>query len=257
MYADALIKPLDPGAYASLLPLVPEESWSLGARATLLAGMPGVYADDAHQPTVVAVDVAAPGGRSVFLFGGAEHPALPDFIRVLTGPATLRAGEEIADRLPTWRPDVMPRGCATFTFPADGADATYAVLPPGGVRRLRPADARHLAAFPVWLWAGYASAEAMLREGVAYARYLRAELVSIACIGAATERFDGIAVYTIERTRRNGFARECAHRLIGAIVNERGKLPVLTTSAENDAALGLARSLGMTARRDQMAYEIA
>jgi predicted GNAT family acetyltransferase len=131
------------------------------------------------------------------------------------------------------------------------------MLPPGGVRRLRVADARHLMAFPAWLWAGYDSPEAMLRQGVAYARYLRAELVAIACTAGETERYDAIAAFTIERTRRNGFARACAHRLLGAIQSERGTLPVLTASAENEAAIALARSLGLTERHDYTVYDLA
>jgi predicted GNAT family acetyltransferase len=124
------------------------------------------------------------------------------------------------------------------------------------VRRLRPADARHLSSFPPWLWETYDSPGALLREGIVYARYLRAELVSLACTVATTERYDAITAYTIERTRRNGFARECAHRLIGAILSERGRLPVLMADAENEAAIGLARSLGLTERRDQTVYDL-
>ena len=153
-------------------------------------------------------------------------------------------------------PDAVARQAAAFTLPASGADAAFAMLPPGGVRRLRSADARHLAGFPPWLWAGYGTPEAMLRRGIAYARYLRAELVAVACTAGTTQRYDAVAAYTIERTRRNGFARECAHRLIGAIRSERGKLPVLTTRAENTAAMALARSLGLTARHNQTVYDL-
>jgi len=256
MNINAALQPAAPEISAHLLSLIPDEAWAVPARAVVRAGLPGVSVDDPRAPTVVAIETTTAGGPSLFLFGAAESPALAASVRALAGPVTLRADAPIAGRIAAWRPDASARQWATFTFPPSGADASFAILPPGGVRRLRVADARHLVSFPAWLWAGFGSPEAMLRQGIAYARYLRAELVAIACTAGTTERYDAVAAYTIERTRRNGFARECAHRLIGAIRSERGTLPVLTASAENDAAIALARSLGLTARRDQPAYDL-
>lgn len=235
--------------------MIPDVPWSAPARAALLAGRATVYADDHMHPTALAVHAPTSEGKMVFLFGDADASVLPVFVRALVGPRTLAATDPIAARIPDRRPDAIPRSRMTFTFPASGA-AAFAMLPPGGVRRLRPADARHLAAFPEWLWAAYGSSETMLREGIVYARYLRAELVALACTAGATEQYELITAYTIERTRRNGFARECAHRLIGAIVSERGKQSVLTVRAENVAGIGLAGSLGLTQRHDHTVYEI-
>lgn len=243
--------------YDRLLPLVPDEPWASAARAALLTGYATAYADDVSRPTVVAAGTTTPEGQALYLFGDADSPMLAAFVRAQASPVRLVAADPIRARLPEWRPDATPRQRATFTLPSSGAGAAFAVLPPGGVRRLRPADARHLTAFPASLWAAYGSPDAMLREGIAYARYLRAELIALACIAGSTERYDAIAAYTIERTRRNGFARECAQRLIGAIVNERGRAPVLTTDTANEAALSLARSLGMTERADQIVYDLA
>ncbi len=256
MHAYAALHPAAPEISAQLLPLIPDEAWAVPACAVVRGGVPRVSVDDPRAPSVVAVETTTADGPSLFLFGAAESPALTACIRALAGPVTLRAAAPIASRIVTERPDAIAHRWATFTFPASGTDAPFAILPPGGVRRLRVADVRHLAAFPAWLWAGYGSPEAMLREGIAYARYLRAELVAIACTAGTTERYDAVAAYTIERTRRNGFARECAHRLIGAIQGESGRLPMLTASGENDAAIALARSLGLTACHDQTAYDL-
>lgn len=256
MHANAPLHLLPPDAYARLLPLISEEPWAVAARAVVLAGLPDVYVDDTSTPSVIAIETTVANGRSVFVFGAADNEALAAYIHALIGPLTLHADAPIAARIPSWRPDASARQSATFTCPTSGADAGFAILPPGGVRRLRAADARHLTAFPAWLWAGYRSPEAMLQQGIAYARYLRAELVAIACTAGATERYDAVAAYTIERTRGNGFARECAHRLLGAIQSERGTLPVLTASAENDAAIALAHSLGLTSRHDQTVYDL-
>jgi hypothetical protein len=144
----------------------------------------------------------------------------------------------------------------TSTLPPSATDAAFIALPPGGIRRLRPNDARQLAGLPAWLWGIWKTPEVMLRAVPAYARYLRGELVSISCVAGETERFAVIAAYTIERTRRNVFARECAQRLIGAIVNERGKQPILTTRRDNEAAVGLARALGLTQAVETTGYLI-
>ena len=256
MQRNGALQPVTPDVYDRLLPLVPDEPWAVLARAIILAQSPGVAADDAAAPTALAIEAATSEGRSIFLFGAAAHPALAASVRALTGPLTLSADRLIAGHIAHWRPDARAHQSVIFTFPAPNADDAFAILPPGGVRRLRAADARHLTAFPPWLWAGYGSPEAMLRHGIAYARYLRTELVAIACTAGATERYDAIAAYTIKRTRRNGFARECAHRLIGAIRSERGTLPVLMTRVENDAAIALAHSLGLTARHNQTVYDV-
>lgn len=257
MHTRLSLQSIPPDAYRHVLPLMPEELWALFARAVLLAGRPGVYADNPLNPAAVAIDTTTPDGRSVFLFGDADYPALEAHVRALVGPVRISAPPAIARRLSAWRPDIVPHIVAIFTLPTADAGAAFAVLPPGGVRRLRPADARHLAPFPPWLWETYDSSGALLREGIAYARYLRAEPVSIACTAASTERYDAITAYTIERTRRNGFARECARRLIGAILSERGRLPALMTSTENEAAIGLAHSLSLTARQDRTVHDLA
>ena len=256
MQMNAALYPVDPHAYAALLPRVPEAPWAVPARAALLAEQPGARADDPRQPSIVAVEVATLDGPTTFLFGAADHPGVAKYVGALARPVTLHTDNGIAAQVPSWREGTTPLHHATFTLPA-GAGAAFITLPPGGVRRLRPADARHLGTFPAWFWGAYGAPEAMLRAGIAYARYLRAELVSLACIMAETERYDAIGAYTIERTRRNGFATECARRLIDAIVGERGKLPVLTCDTDNAAAVALAASLGLTERHDYTAYRLA
>jgi ribosomal protein S18 acetylase RimI-like enzyme len=226
------------------------------ARAAILARCGGVTVDDPAHPTTAAIPVLTPAGSSLHLAGDADSPALATTVRSLTGPVTLHATAAIAMRLPEWRPDASPRTDLTLTLPPTASDAIFVALPPGGVRRLRPYDARSLAGLPAWLWGIWETPEAMLRAAPAYARYLRGELVSLSCVAGETERYAAITAYTIERTRRNGFARECAERLIAAVISERGKQPVLTTAAANDAAIGLARSLGLTVQTESLGYTL-
>lgn len=243
-------------AYTRALPLVPDDPETIMARAAILAGYDGVAVDDFTHPGIVAIPILKIDGDSLFLSGDPESPALATYVRSHTGPVTLHATAAITARIPDWRSDATPRTFMTFTLPPSASDAVFVALPPGGVRRLRPNDARQLAGLPAWLWGVWETPAAMLRAVPAYARYLRGELVSLSCVAGETEHDAAIAVYTIERTRRNGFARECAQRLIGAIVNERGKRPVLTCRATNDAAIGLARSLGLTAQTETTGYAI-
>ncbi len=257
MHTRASLHSIAPDAYRHLLPLVPDEPWALFARAVLRAGQPGVYADNPLTPTAVAIDIATPDGRTVFLFGDPDHPVIEAHVGALVGPVRVSGAQPIVRQISAWRDDAIPRCVAHCAFPASNGGAAFSVSPPGGVRRLRPADARHLASLPPWLWETYDAPGALLRAGIVYARYLRAELVSLACTVATTERYDAITAYTIERTRRNGFARECMQRLIGAVVNERGKRPVLIADAENEAAIGLGYSLGLTERHERTVYDLA
>ncbi len=79
-----------------------------------------------------------------------------------------------------------------------------------------------------------------------YARYLRAEIVALAVLAGETEQYALVTAYCIERARRNGFARECAARLLGAIANERGTSPLWVCAADDAPALAFAQSLGLT-----------
>jgi hypothetical protein len=252
----APLLPLPADAIARVLPLVPDKPQTVMARAALLAGRAEAFVDDPDHPAAGAVRLPTGDTPAFFLFGDPDNAALATSVRALTGPAILRASTAIGARLPDWRPDATSQPYVTCTFPASAANAPFVALPPGGVRRLRPNDARHLTGLPDWLWGIWGTPDALLRAAPAYARYLRGELVSLACVTAETDGYAAIAAYTIERTRRNGFARECAQRLIGALVSERGTQPVLTTTADNDAAIGLTRSLGLTACSEMLRYVI-
>lgn len=249
------LRPVAPPNYAALLPLLPDAPPTLIARALLLAGRDEirVCADDPAQPAFVAVEWQTAAGHTLTLAGDAMHPALPAYLHTLRGPLTLHAPAALAGRLAALRPDLAPRPMATFT-PSLGAEAAFSALPPGGVRRLRPNDARHLAPFPAWLWGAYGSPERASRDGIVYARYLRAEIVSLAATVGRTERYDAIGAYTIARARRNGFARECAARLIAAVVTERGTQPMWTCAADDAPTVALAASLGLTAAQPWTAY---
>lgn len=231
MTTDDPLHPITPEQYTTLLPLVSDEPPGVRARAALLAAQPGTvaYADNSTQPTMAAVAYSGWDGREIFI-SAAERPALHALVSDCT-PAPMVA--------------LAPQ-----------ADAAFVALPPGGVRRLRPNDARHLASFPAWLWGAWGTPEAALRGGMIYARYLRAEIVALATIAASTERHDSLSVYTIERTRRNGFARGCATRLLAAIASERGKTPLWITRADDDAAVAFGRSLGLVEARRWTAYRL-
>jgi len=249
------LRSVQPEAYSALAPLIPEEPATHDARALLLAERVGitVRVDSDTAPTAVVVEQETAGKHVVTVAGEFDAPVLAAHIRTLARPMTLRAPAALAARLPDLCTGLVARAYVSF-MPPLGRDAAFTALPPGGVRRLRPADARGLTAIPDDAWGTYATATAALREGMAYARYLRAEIVSLACVTARTEHYASVAAFTIERARRNGFARECLGRLVGALVAEWDVAPLLTSAADDDAARGLAHALGFTEEDAWKAY---
>jgi len=246
-----------PEAYIALAPLMPEEPATLDARALLLASRARitVYADSDTAPAAIIVEQETAGTHVVTIAGEFDASVLATQIRALARPVMLRAPAALAAHLPDLCTGLVARACVSF-MPALGRDAAFTALPPGGVRRLRPADARGLTAIPEDVWGTYGAATAALREGMVYARYLRAEIVSLACVTARTEHYASVAAFTIERARRNGFAHECLRRLVGALVAEWGVTPLLTSAADDDAVRGLAHALGFTEEDAWTAYTL-
>ena len=60
--------------------------------------------------------------------------------------------------------------------------------------------------------------------------------------------FDAIGVFTIPRYRQLGLARAAATALIRHITRRRRKVPLWSTTPDNDTSLALARSLGFMAQ---------
>lgn len=256
--SDMELRPVPPHAYTALVSLVPEEPATLPARALLLLGQEAgivAYVDDPARPTLVVVEHERAGKRGITLAGAVDTSSLAAWMRVLARPVTLYAPASLAARLSALRTDLVAYPHITFA-PPSGLEATFLAMPPGGVRRLRPADARGLDAVPADIWGAYGTAAVALREGMAYARYLRAEIVSLACVTARTERYASLSAWTVERARRNGFARACAGRLIGAIIGEWRVSPLLTCATNDEAGRGLARVLDLTEAYAWTAYAL-
>ena len=57
-----------------------------------------------------------------------------------------------------------------------------------------------------------------------------------------------MSVFTVPRYRRLGLARAAAAALVGHIASRRHKVPLWSTTPDNDASLALARSLGFTSQ---------
>lgn len=251
------MRPIPPETYAMVLPLIAETPATLDARARLLAGNGEtvVYADDEAAPMAAAIEWTRNQEHVVTFTGEWDEPTLAAYVRALERPANLRAPSSLAARLPALRADLVAEPYVTFGPPVE-TDVDFRVLPPGGVRRLRPADARGLGAIPDAVGGAYDTTAAALRGGIVYARYLRAEIVSIACVAARTEHFARIAAFTIERARGNGFARECGSRLIGALAAEWNVAPLLTCAAADGPAHNLARALDLTEAHEWTTYTL-
>jgi len=259
------LHPVSPDVYLALLPLAPEEPGTLLANAILRSphAKITVAADDLTHPTAFVIEqqVGQAGqteGHSVTFIGAMDEATLTAYLRQLEPPAMLYVPAALAARL--YALDIMHANlvtCAYVTFapPTDtGLNSVFLASPPGGMRRLRAADAHHLTIIPAAFWGAYGTAASALSEGIVYARYLRAEIVSLACVTARTERYAEIGTFTIERARGNDFARDCVARLIGAVVAEWAVLPMLTGAANDEETRSIAHALGLTEEHAWTAY---
>ena len=260
------LHPVPPDIYSTLLPLVPEEPGTLLANALLRTPHAEitVAADDLMYPTALVIE-QQPGqagqaeAHSVTFIGAMDEVTLTAYLRQLEPPAMLYAPAALAapllHALHVMRANLVACAFVTFAPPTDtGMNSVFLASPPGGMRRLRAADAHRLTIIPAAFWGAYGTATSALSEGIVYARYLRAEIVSLACVTARTQRYAEIGTFTIERARGNDFARDCVARLIGAVVAEWALLPMLTGAADNEEARSIAHALGLTEEHAWPAY---
>jgi len=259
------LHPVPPDVYPALLPLVPEEPGTLLANALLRRPHAEitVAADDLTRPTAFVIEQqvgqAEQKGQaeahSVTFVGAMDEETLAVYLRQLEPPAMLYAPAALAAHLHIMRANRVACAFVTFAPPTDtGPNSVFLASPPGGMRRLRAADAHRLTIIPAAFWGAYGTAVSALSEGIVYARYLRAEIVSLACVTARTERYAEIGTFTIERARGNDFARDCVARLIGAVVAEWAVLPMLTGAADNEETRSIAHALGLTEEHAWTAY---
>jgi GNAT superfamily N-acetyltransferase len=112
-------------------------------------------------------------------------------------------------------------------------------------RRLIASDAAAFAAVaPPSALRGWGSFSALIGFGAGFCVPYGDTFASLAWIFDQSTGFDAISVFTVPRYRRLGLARASASALIAHVARQRHKVPLWSTTPENDASLALARSLG-------------
>src|SRR5262249_48279470 len=115
------------------------------------------------------------------------------------------------------------------------------------VCRLGEADRdRFLAAAPSWALHGWQSYPALIEHGVAFGIPHDSDFAALAWVFDQADVYDALAVATVPRFRRLGLGRASAAALVGHGIERRGKVPLWSFSAANDASRALATSLGFT-----------
>jgi hypothetical protein len=123
-------------------------------------------------------------------------------------------------------------------------------LPPAPMvvtRRLTLTDSAAFAATaPVWALRGWGSYAALIQHGVAFGVPHESSFASLAWVFDQVERYDAIGVCTLPRFHRLGLGRAVASSLIDHIVIQRDKLPLWSTTAQNQPSCALAEVLGFS-----------
>ncbi|WP_435015387.1 GNAT family N-acetyltransferase [Tundrisphaera sp. TA3] len=116
--------------------------------------------------------------------------------------------------------------------------------PDSSARRLGLADLDAFAAVaPPWAAWAWGSPGALIEHGGAYGIAHQGRFIALAWAFEADRRYVKVGVATDERYWRLGLGRQVAGSLIGEILG-RGRVPLWTTTPENEASHRLAESLG-------------
>jgi RimJ/RimL family protein N-acetyltransferase len=266
--------------------LGPERPGLLALRHALRFGRPGLWGDDARSPQSVLLVREGDGQLEAFGAGkpdeavgwlsvgsGSSHPSSPP-----TRPPSCRVGEGQSGGAQQRRPIatghwvgsarrvalVAPEAWGPLlqvevgavdrmeveTFVLRDRDRFRPERGPGPrARKLTLEDGPAFEAIaPAWALRGWGSFAALIEHGSAFGvpGPGGAGLVALAWVFDATERFEAVGVFTVDRLRGLGLGRRVATALVEHILSERGKVPLWSTSPANTASRTLARSLGFS-----------
>jgi GNAT superfamily N-acetyltransferase len=274
--------PLDPLAIRSLRSWLGEPSSPgvLALHHALAYQRPGVWGDHARVPRSVVL--LRDGDNQLEAFGAGEpEPAvawLASQGRAVSLVAPRSWREALGTRvgaieeavIETWTIDPFD---LTMTTMGDGPESGVAAsksrtapavsrpvaepeaAPPRRLAPTRPLAASDAAAFtamaPTWALRGWGAYSRLIAFGAAFAVPHGDSFAALAWIYDQAAGFDAVGVYTVPHYRRLGLARAAASALIGHIARHRRKVPLWSSPADNEASLGLARSLGFNTQSSE------
>jgi GNAT superfamily N-acetyltransferase len=251
--------PLDPLVVRSLRSWLGEPSGPglLALHHALAYQRPGLWGDHARTPRSVVL--VREGDDQIEAFGAGEpEPAVawlagrgrsvslfaPGSWRDAVGA---RVGPIEQGVIETWAIDPFDLAMVRMLdAPGPAADGPRR----GGLtRRLIASDAAGFAATaPAWALRGWGTFSALIAFGAGFGVPHGSAFAALAWIFDLSTDFDALGVFTVPRYRRLGLGRAAASALIAHIARSRGKVPLWSTTSDNDASLALARSLGFAAQ---------
>ena len=267
--------PLDPLAVRSLRSWLREPAGPgvLALHHAVSYQRPGLWGDHARVPRSVVL--VREGDDQLEAFGAGEpEPAVAWLAGQgravsLVAPATWRDAldsrvasiEQVA--IETWTNDPFDLAMTTMfdapepeprparppaSQPVPGSESTA----PRRLVATRPLIASDAAAFtalaPAWALRGWGTFSALIAFGAGFGVPYGNTFAALAWVFDQSAGFDSIGVFTTPRYRRLGLARAAASALVNHIARRRRKIPLWSTPPENEASLGLARSLGFSAQ---------
>lgn len=240
--------PLDPNAARHVLSWLgpPSGPGLLALRHALAYRRPGLWGDDPGSPR--SLILVRDGDGQIEAFGaGRPAPAVSWLVGHRRG-FTLHAPESWFGPVRARVGAVDRAGVETWSGGAGrGLPASRAGSPRVATRRLSAAD---LPAFtsgaPGWGLRGWRSFPALIEHGAAIGAPHGPGFAALAWVFDQADGYDALGVYTAPRFRRLGLGRAVAASLVEHVVSRRGKVPLWSTPADDDASRGLARALGFS-----------
>jgi GNAT superfamily N-acetyltransferase len=263
-----MMVPLDPAAarFVRVWLGPPEGPGLLALHHALVYNRPGLLGDAPGSPRGVLL--VREGRTGLEAFGAGRHePALGWLIGrrrefTLHAPeewynaARERLGAVDIDHVETWSGPGLagpvlppPRRTTSTTGSRAGTPAATAAQTGAGpvIRQLTDADAGPVvASLPPWALRGWWSYPAMIEHGAGFGVPFGAGLASVAWIFDRAENYDALGVFTVPRFRRLGLGRAVVSTLIRHVVRDRGRVPLWSTTADNEPSRALARALGFS-----------
>jgi GNAT superfamily N-acetyltransferase len=265
-----MMVPLDPAAARFVRAWLgpPEGPGLLALHHALVYHRPGLWGDAPGAPRGVLL--VREGRTGLEAFGAGRHePALGWLVGrrrefTLHAPeewynaARERLGAVDIDRVETWTgpglagpilPPTRRTTGATGAGTGAGTPAAVAARTVTGpvIRRLTDADAGPVvAALPPWALRGWRAYPAMIEHGAAFGVPFGVGLASVAWVFDLAENYDVLGVFTVPRFRQLGLGRAVVSALIRHVVRDRGRVPLWSTTADNEPSRGLARVLGFS-----------
>jgi RimJ/RimL family protein N-acetyltransferase len=206
----------------------------------------GLWGDDPRTPRSVVL--VREGTHQLEAFGaGAVEPAAGWLCRHEGRTVALLAPREWWDAIELRVERVERVEVVTLAVEAsDFRPASSAVV----TRRLTAKDSAAFLASeiaPEWALSGWRTFRDLAERGAGYVVPFGVGCAAVSWIYSQAGPYEAIGVATAARYRRLGLGKAVASALVAEILEDRGKIPIWTSTPENAASLATAEALGFSA----------